>query len=358
MNNRYVSADLDILISNCVYGYYVKYDRLAMLINSEFYDSKSTELYIYIDMKDLLRHVDKYIFSSGRNITNALVITSGIINMVAHYRYFFASRYNCTSKFWIIDSVDNVIARKMCSEFSISSLSPRMQQIYDLNMEIMGSLCQYIYNVQYEKTEVDFVTKASSINDIENKNGDPAIMITKDPFSFQVCMNPNSYVLRPKKNSSGDVSYLVTNRDAVVRYMQDISRDIQITEPISVSQLSMLMAMSRVPSRHLKNIYNLKTAQTILHNAYINNATRDYIWDLDRFMDIVISSNRGKHLYTFDQIRYRYLACEAIRSQGAAYKTLPESMTYNGIVNLYDPKGIQSINNEYFKSCPLDLNVL
>ena len=67
--------------------------------------------------------------------------------------------------------------------------------------------------------------------------------------------------------------------------------------------------------------------------------------------------NRGR-IKNIDQIRYRYLACEVVRYQGTAYESLPESKTYNGIVNLYDPRGIQSINNEYFKSCPLDLNVL
>ena len=55
MQNRYNSANLDTLISNCIYGYYIRYDRLAQLINSEFYNSNATEVNIYIDIRDILR---------------------------------------------------------------------------------------------------------------------------------------------------------------------------------------------------------------------------------------------------------------------------------------------------------------
>lgn len=359
MQSRFNSANLDSLISNCIYGYYIKYDRLAELINSEFYNSTANEVNIYIDLRDIMRHVDRYIINSKIPITNALVLTSGLINMIAHYRYFFATRYQCTSKFWIIDSIDNVIARKMCNEFYTTPLSTNMQQLYDTNMEFLGLLCQYINNAQYEKTEVDFVTKSLSINDIENRNKYPVFLITKDPFSFQACMYPNAYVLRPKKNATGDVSVLITKNTAIFNYMREISKDIKTIVKIPIEQISMLMALSRVPSRHLKTIYNLKSTQIILHNTYINMGTEKYIWDLDQFINIMANFNREKHFEKIaDQVRYRYMACESVRYQTNAYNLLPESKTYNGIVNLYDPRGIQSINNEYFKSCPLDLNVL
>lgn len=357
MIQRNNSANLDDLIINYIYSYYVKYDKLAQLINSQFYNSKSTELYIYIDLQDLLRHLDTFITKSKTPINNPLILTSGIINMVAHYRNFFATRYRCTTKFWIIDSVDNIIAKKICREFKTKPLSPNMCQLYTTNTEFLGSLCNYILNVQYEKTEVDFITKVIHINEIENRRKDPSILITKDPFAFQICMIPTMYVLKPKKSSQGDISVLINGETAVWNYIASISKKPQIKGKIQVEQLSLFMALSRVPSRYLKNLFNINGAETCMYNAYLNKATRDYIWDLNQFEEIFMKGNRGR-VKTFDEIRYRYLACEAVRYQYTAYKSLPESKLYSGIVNLYDPKGVQEINNTYFKSCPLDLNVL
>lgn len=357
MNDRYNAANLDDLISSCIYGYYIRYDRLAALINSEFYNSNATGLYIYIDMQDILRHVDRYINKSQIPISNPLVLTSGIVNIIAHYRNFFRTRYNCSTKFWIVDSINNIISKKMYRSFYTTQLSLNMSKLYTENIDLLKSLCLYIPNVQYDSTEVDFACKVGFINKIENKNNDPAFLITKDPFSYQACIIPNIYVLRPKKNKTGDVSILVKNNTAAFEYISEISKNPKITEPIQVEQLSMLMALSRVPSRHIDTLFTLTSAQTILHNTYINGATRGYIWDLDSFLDTMIVHNRNR-IKTIDEIRYRYMACEVVISQVTSFEMLPESKLYNGIVNLYDPKGIQSINNEFFKSCPLDLNVL
>lgn len=357
----YNHADLDSLISDCMYGYYVKYNVLAQLINQEFSNSKANEVYIYIDIQDILRHVDSYVRKNQLPINNALVVVAGIINMVAHYRNFFATRYRCYTKFWLIDSVDNIIAKSIYPEFNANGLSQSMYNIYNNNVELLQSICLYINDVQYEKTNVEFVTKVRAIDNIENRNthlNNPAILITKDPFAYQACVD-NMYVLRPKKNNTGDVSKLIKSYTAVTEYLLEISKNAHISYPINIKQLSMVMALTRVPSRNIKTLYTINGALDRLYNAYKNLATRYYIWDLDNFLDIFCSSNRRKvDIDDIQKIKIRYLACEAMHCQYLQYCSLAESKTYNGIVNLYDPKSIQEINNKYFKSCPLDLNVL
>ena len=357
----YNHADLDSLILDCMYGYYVKYDTLIPLINQEFNNSRANKVYIYIDIQDILRHVDSYVKRNQLPVNNILVITSGIINMVAHYRNFFATRYRCKTKFWLVDSIDNIISKSICPEFFSSSVSPSMYNMYNSNIELLSSICLYIQDVQYEKTEVDFVTKAIAINDIENRDthlNNPAILITKDPFAYQACIE-NIYVLRPKKNNTGDVSKLIKSYTAVTEYLLELSKDAKTSLPINIKQLSMVMALTRVPSRHLKTLYTINGAMDRLYNAYKNLATRDYIWDLDNFLNIFFMSNKGKvNEQDIQRIKSRYLACEAVQYQYLQYQSLAESKTYNGMVNLYDPKSIQEINNKYFQSCPLDLNVL
>ena len=60
MNSNYTSANLDELVSNVMYGYYVKYDTLTGLINTNYSGSNATTIDIYIDMQDILRHIDNF----------------------------------------------------------------------------------------------------------------------------------------------------------------------------------------------------------------------------------------------------------------------------------------------------------
>ena len=97
---NYNSANLDELISNVIYGYYVKYDTLTNLIRAYYNGSTATVIDIYIDVQDILRHIDRYLSKTQLPISNPLVVTSGLINMIAHYRNFFTTRFSCNSRFW------------------------------------------------------------------------------------------------------------------------------------------------------------------------------------------------------------------------------------------------------------------
>lgn len=363
MIDRYNSANIDSLISNYIYSYYVKYDRLALLINSRFYNSSATEVHLYIDLQDILRHLDKFLCKSNLPINNPLILTSGIINMVAHYRNFFMTRYSCTTKIWIVDSITNSLAPIHYKDFSQGQLSKNTKNIVDLNMNFLPSLCQYINGVQYVQTTVDFVTKCKAINEYENSAGSsPAICISKDPFAFQACEVPNMYILRPKKKmrEQSDVSMLLDFNIVVVSYILEISKDPKIIGDILPNHLPLFMALTRVPSRNIKMLYHVNTAQNIIHNAMSTGLLNaGAIWDINSFISTIAQHCRGiiKPVDEYN-IALRFAAIDTVHLQYESYKLLPEAKTYTGIVNLYDPEGVKGINNKYFKDCPLDLNVL
>ena len=73
---NYNSANLDELISNVIYGYYVKYDTLTNLIRAYYNGSTATVIDIYIDVQDILRHIDRYLSKTQLPISNPLVVTS------------------------------------------------------------------------------------------------------------------------------------------------------------------------------------------------------------------------------------------------------------------------------------------
>lgn len=352
---NYNSANLDQLISNVIYGYYIKYDTLTRLIRENYQGSDATVIDIYIDIQDILRHVDNYLSKTQLPIINPLVVTSGIINMVAHYRNFFYTRFRCNSRFWLIDSVDNVLSPKYFAEFKTKHLSPNMNQIYRMNIQLLPIICNAIYDVQYEKTIVDVVTKIISIRNIEEKN--PVILISKDPFTYQATAINGINILRPRKNQFGDVSEMITGDISVYAYLQAISKNLTI-QPIKIDpeQLSLVMALTRVPSRNLKTFFQINTAIDKLILCYSKGLTTKYPWDQESMVNELLSAtNKKKNPY---ELLYRLKACDVVFEQGYAYQEMAESKTYKGIVNIYDPNGIKEINNTHFKTCPLDLNVL
>lgn len=357
MNIPYNYANLDTLVSSVIYGYYTKYERLIPLINENFVGSTATTLDIFVDVMDIFRRLDK---ASSKNsfltITNPLVVTSGIINMIAHYRYFFRTRYRCETRFWLISSKGNSLASMYYPGFKVPILSTEMYKLYTQNVEFIAALCNNIHNAQFEYTDVDFVTKSIGIRAVEGYVN-PAILISKDPFTLQGCATPNTLVLRPKKNNTGDISTLSNIATAATDYINAISNNKSDHVNISACQLSLLMALTRVPSRGLQSVFNIPTAIKYLNSAYIKNATTSYPWDIDSFMNIFVSAN-GKLSKDPFEIISRFKACDTVFLQYAGYENMPEAKLYKGIVNLYDADGMKRINEQYFKDCPLDLNAL
>lgn len=354
------AANLDTLINNVVLGYYVKYDRLKYLIDAQFAGSNATEVDIYIDIKDILYRLDRHLNNTHLPVKNPLILTSSIINMVAHYRNFFATRYNCTSRFFLIDSIGDLLACKYCSEFSVPQLSNYMIGVYNTNLEFLPLICQYIYNVQFVAVSTNVVTKALSIYDIERKNN-PSIIISKDPYTLQASIHENFYVLVPIKKKGEDISILSNVYNACTNYMHMVSNGkndycINAYTPLHGFLLPMLMAMTRVPSRSLKNIMNIPSAIQKLEKIWTKPQKEYYPSDIPNFLKHLLDNS--PHFNKAAMIEYRYKACDATNTLYNGYKMHPEYITYNGIVNLYDPDSIKVINNEHFKDCPLDLNVL
>ena len=86
MNNDSYTVDLAAII----YGSYVKMDRMQKIVFETFSNTsiaEATHLNIFIDLYSTLHPIFSEHFRV--NIENYTDVTSGIINMCAHYRKFF-----------------------------------------------------------------------------------------------------------------------------------------------------------------------------------------------------------------------------------------------------------------------------
>lgn len=356
MGYNYASADPHEWVLGCIRGYYVRYEQLALLINNNFKGSNANTVDLFIDMADIMRKLNGFLSQSKGIINDGLVVASGIINMVGHYRQFFASRYQCDTRVWIVASMSGQTQKLFYSKFIpvADSLDISTRQLYTNNLSLMDLICKNIPNVQVEMCNCEFATKVLQIYDKEPiKN--PLICITKDPFAFQICGSQYlSYVLRPRKSNGSDTSYMVTRESVIESYAFELSKkcDQPVARMINPEMISLFMAMTRVPSRGIHTLYMIPTALKKL-NAL---SATGYPYDIDFVLDQFTQSAGGiKNPY---ELINRFKACDACYIQLEGYKNTPEAKLYNGIVNLYDPAGIKDINNQYFKKYPLDLDIL
>lgn len=351
------SAMIDDNILNFIYSYYVKYARLTELINKEFAGSDATEVNLLIDVCDILCKVESYSKMYNVPPSNDLVLMAGLINLVAHYRQFFKTRYGCTTKIWLINSVGNTISPLYDKNYR--SKFPGDQ--YRIDDNIFDEMCKYIPDVQYVTGRGDFVTIASFIMSYHVTKF-PYIALTKDPYSFQLCAKDNVWVLRPKKKNKDDVSYLVNQYNAIYYYCQETFRKIPSEkkfESYPTDIIGIIMAMSRVPTRGLKSMYSLDNVLNILDFRITNSSIPlKYPWDPNLFFNGLDHCTNGAINKDIPRLVNRFKAVDSVFFQVLGYKQMPESKTYNGIINLYDPKGMQEINEKYFKNYPLDLEVL
>jgi hypothetical protein len=302
--------------------------------------------------------------------------------MAAHYRNFFVTRYRVHTRIWIILSTDNVLAPKYYANFKPMILDIQNKEfnnkfISDV-ISLMKLLCNNINDVQFETCSVEFVTKMMSIREFNNNtyhDNAPSIVISKDAFALQACSYTDVLMLRPIKNKIGDSSYLANYLTATAYYCGEVSKSLSavdyycgnIPKPtvaqayrINGELLSTLMAFTRIPNRGIKNKFTIpKAVNLILSVTGSMRTLAQYPWDFRRFLADIDRENKG--VLKFDdmyELHCRFKAFDAAFMQTVAYNTMTEAKTYQGIVNLYDPEGMKRINEEHFKSCPLDLNAL
>lgn len=360
MNNSFSSNKMNDNILNAIYGYYVKYDKLTQLINANYAGSNATTLNLFIDVNNILRKIQDYSLKSGVFTNNYLTIMAGLINMAAHYRNFFRTRYGCHTKIWLINATEN----KMSSLHDKSYIYPSVDyNICRIDNELMATTCTYIPDVMYSVCNTEFSAMVMYIlSDEEYVPGapiPPSIAITKDEFVYQLAtsMNYDIRVLRPSKYKGEDNSYIINSENALQIYAGSSTNIMGLPSSI----LPVYMAMTRVPSRSIKSLYKAPTAIKILANAAMKNtAFLKYPWDPEHYFTQLAEVSKDimpNMANDIPLLKGRFKAIESVYFLPLAYKHLPKVTSYIGMVNLYDPKGMQEINEKYFKDTPLDLEV-
>lgn len=343
----------------------VKYDKLSQFINLYYSDNGSNDIDLYIDIssfilsmshKDNINNIDK---------TDDLYISAWIINMCAHYRRFFRTRYGVSTTIFLIyrDLFDNgaTYRRVLSPEYARPIVeNPNISNAINVNVSILKDIIKYIPDVEFICTKYEFGLKVMHIKKSRD-NKIPAMVITNDIINYQLAAKNdtnNTCVVIPNKYNGDDISDFITEDNAIYKYLSH--KKCNVT-PCMIGDnhyyIPLIMAMSGFPKRNFKAVYSIQQTINSINELCSNSMIQKGIYTpIERVLYLISAIYPNKVPYN-KQIMDRFY-CLNFFSQCMAFPDDLDIDPYNGIVNLYNPQAVYEVNEKFFKNYQLDLNNL
>lgn len=353
MNKIYTNK---FTLEQILYTNYIKYDKLTELVNEAFKGSNANSIHLYIDLYSIFKGLYN---NQTYDIMDYTVITSSIINLVAHMKSFFRKRYRVESKVYLVYSkncpyINNQFYpeynKKKMSSFNSNKL---IDDMIESNIKLLKILCPYLPDIHFiSGTFETGVTIYDLICRNELQDNNPHIVLTRDSYNYQLAaMRDNITIFRPKKYNGKDESYFINQNNLINTYLMERKTEYRTTT-LMPGLLSLLMTLSSVQERNIKMLFNIKTSVTMLEKAIADyKILNGYNSNIGLVYNGLYSSKLEKISdITFE---HRFKAID-IQSQHMIYLNTAEPSSIS-LENLYDPEEVKEINNKYFISNPLDL---
>ena len=351
---------MEIEIAPILYSRFIKYEKLDQLIRKNILEYKDNELIVFIDMYTMLLPL----FRSTYNFRNELDITSCVINMALHYRNYF-KRYGKYAHIFIIYSPtmgrSNV---KYIPSYNFRNINVMLnnKSIYDAvnnNTNLIGLITPYLNDIYFKlgSSEVsviafDIISQLAS-RGFQKK----VVMISASHIAFQLInVVPDMIFIYKKRNKNNDdLSVVVTPDNAIhLAVMESKNHDISNLGNLPSTWLSPFFTLCGLPQRSIKMMFRYNKAIEIL--SKLENAYR-IITPESLFSAISEDESIKKDPRLLEQIMFRY-KCLDLVFQLAEYRMLPESKEKSYMRQVSDFGQLININNTYFQSNPINLQLL
>ena len=344
---------------------YVRYETLVPLINAQFAGSDADELNIFIDLNSLIKPLTRFKISQlGIDYTD-FRLSSCIINMIAHYRRFFRTRYSVVTNFYLIfNTGTDKNNNKICYDYKVHTIEDRKLADYVINnIKASEELCQYIPNSALYIVD----TEVGALIDVLVHNGSiapeiPNLVITKDVCTYQV-LSFCDCILRPKKSNGLDTSYMINKNNLlnVLCMERKLASDYSIYNSINmIEYFSFILALTKLPERGLiKSLLSMKDALTIIDRSIKDGKLMGvYNYDIRENLDMLLSIYPSKIGKIYSEVLSRYKVID-LQHQVNNFVIRPDAKLITGPRNYFDPHGIhQVIQTYYSNSNPIQLEDL
>lgn len=273
---------------NSIMGFYVTYERMQQIMkvfeNTRFADSEHID--VYIDLSS----VTKELFLYKMPLHGYNEIATSIINMVAHYRHYFATRHKVQSKFYLIES-SNIpyMALEKYPDYNRTNIKlrtqrPDMLQAVSEAYELLNMLIKYIPDVffiyEYDEAEkkaetsvkiAQFMSHAEEV-EYRTNNNVPVIIISKDPQMNLIFTNfSDVFILRPRKKGGMDISSFITASNVVENVFgaAAFSKHPEYRDIFTRNDILGYHVLRGLESRNIKPVLNNAETRKFLYDAHM-----------------------------------------------------------------------------------------
>lgn len=345
-------------VNQLIGSYYIRYDQLYELITSYYSGSSAENIDLYLDVTPLIKNL----YGNIDVRIDSISLAACLYNMCAHYRNFFKTRFGVGTRIFIVySSMITPLNHKYLLDYSnkppileSDKSEPDITQIISKSFELLDLLCNYTQDVYLVQTQHEASVAIYGLL-LSSRGLVPNIIISKDLYDYQLVSVPNSLsestiVIRPKKVDNNDISYIVDKNNILSVLL--VERKVKVapkeTFCLDSSLYSLILALTRLPERHIKSLLNLPDAIRSLSEAIqSNDIYNGWTVDADR---VAYTINKGreqtKKINEFE-VANRFNAIDIV-SQFDSLQSTGIPISIINMTNLYDPNGMKEIINKYF----------
>lgn len=323
----------------------VSYEKLKELINVELIKDKIIN--IYVNMNSVINYfyapatIDA--MNSLRKLENVLFVPE-FINLLAHYRHYFYSRFGCSTRFFIYYMNKEVVGKDdyctdMLDRMSIDNIKTgMMNDILISNMNMIETMCKYLQNIYFIKSDgiEPSLIPYHIIKKLSKRENECNIVMTHDYYDYQLLNLEKTIIL----SAAGNRSKVYTRDNIYYKKMKNIKYE--MNNALSPELFTLIMSLTGYNKRNIDKLDKygfskcIKTIDNLLENNLMNNRYNSSIQELAILFNV-----------DYDKLLDNFNKCD-LKLNHKLMNSIDENIITRNLINLQDNDTIMYINSNYF----------
>lgn len=347
---------------------YIKYDRLNELIRYAYAGSNATKINIYIDLYPIIRSI--YADTYQVSYDGFMDLVPLLINICAHYRYFFRKGYNVESTIYLVAGRNHSeLSTVLVPEYNYTMRKREqgpshsiMDDMIASNLQIMEIMCPYLPDIHFVNTTFETSVAIGYIIDSQYDKSIPNLVISKDIYPIQlISQYINTSYICPLKTNDGntteDISIILkptTDKESCREFWKYIFSHHKMNAPqgldIHPINFSTTLAFAGLSERSIKSTMHLTT---IMGNIYHIIGTASTQCSIDTIFDTFGLDSKMSR----ENIKNRFHVLDVPYQVESLYRCSNEAILQK-FENKIDPITVKAICDKYFNNIPINLEKL